>query len=174
VIDLKTDLKVGDEIITTKIQSYGDLVLPPGTTGTILFIEEGVVAAYIQLDIPLKGYNLVRSWLDCLEKVKSVKDEEKFPYRYRERQLKHLLTGTTEPADYQWSTALERLINHLELNPVPSPDETSIQFDIPEELLLRSAINAHNQGTTLNQYITNAIKALLEELENKTDVQNPK
>lgn len=101
-----------------------------------------------------------------------------FPSAYRERELKYVLTGKNDPTDDQWSTALEQLLNHLKLNPVPSEDETNIPLDIPEALLLRSALNAHNQGITLNQYMVNAIKALLEalaleEVEGKPNVQNP-
>lgn len=81
-----------------------------------------------------------------------------------ELQLKTLLTGTDDPTEGQWSTALAQLLTHLHKNPIPKETDTTIPFDIPDELLLRSAINAHNQGTTLNQYIVNAVKALIDDI----------
>jgi len=39
----------------------------------------------------------------------------------------------------------------------------SVPLDLPDDLLLEAAINAHRQGITLNEYINNALKDLLEE-----------
>ncbi len=39
----------------------------------------------------------------------------------------------------------------------------SVPLDLPDDLLLEAAINAHRQDITLNEYINNALKDLLEE-----------
>ena len=39
-----------------------------------------------------------------------------------------------------------------------------VPLDLPEELLLEAALNAHRQGITLNDYINNALAALVEEV----------
>ena len=41
--------------------------------------------------------------------------------------------------------------------------DISVPIDLPDDLLLAAAINAHNQNITLNEYINNAIRDLLEE-----------
>jgi hypothetical protein len=39
----------------------------------------------------------------------------------------------------------------------------SVPLDLPDDLLLEAALNAHKQGITLNDYINNALMALMEE-----------
>ena len=39
----------------------------------------------------------------------------------------------------------------------------SVPLDLPDDLLLEAALNAHRQGITLNDYINNALMAMLEE-----------
>jgi hypothetical protein len=39
----------------------------------------------------------------------------------------------------------------------------SVPLDLPDDLLLEAALNAHRQGITLNDYINNALMAVLEE-----------
>ena len=39
----------------------------------------------------------------------------------------------------------------------------SVPLDLPDDLLLEAALNAHRQGITLNDYINNALMGMLEE-----------
>jgi len=39
----------------------------------------------------------------------------------------------------------------------------SVPLDLPDDLLLEAAMNAHRQGITLNDYINNALKELVDE-----------
>jgi hypothetical protein len=39
----------------------------------------------------------------------------------------------------------------------------SVPLDLPNDLLLEAALNAHRQNITLNEYINNALKALVDE-----------
>jgi hypothetical protein len=41
----------------------------------------------------------------------------------------------------------------------------SVPLDLPDDLLLEAAINAHRQGITLNDYINNALKELVDEFQ---------
>jgi hypothetical protein len=39
----------------------------------------------------------------------------------------------------------------------------SVPLDLPDDLLLTAALNAHKEGITLNQYINNALASMIEE-----------
>jgi len=39
----------------------------------------------------------------------------------------------------------------------------SVPLDLPDDMLLEAAMNAHRQNITLNEYINNVLKDLLEE-----------
>jgi hypothetical protein len=41
--------------------------------------------------------------------------------------------------------------------------EVSIPLDLPDDVLLEAAMNAHRQNITLNEYINNALREMLEE-----------
>jgi hypothetical protein len=41
----------------------------------------------------------------------------------------------------------------------------SVPLDLPDDLLLEAALNAHRKGITLNDYITNALTELIKEFE---------
>jgi hypothetical protein len=41
----------------------------------------------------------------------------------------------------------------------------SVPLDLPDDLLLEAAMNAHRQGITLNDYINNALKELVDEFQ---------
>ena len=43
--------------------------------------------------------------------------------------------------------------------------DVSIPLDLPDDLLLEAAMNAHRQNITLNEYINNALRELLKEYE---------
>jgi hypothetical protein len=45
----------------------------------------------------------------------------------------------------------------------------SVPLDLPDDLLLEAALNAHRQGITLNDYINNALMALIEDVKNDPD-----
>jgi Arc/MetJ family transcription regulator len=43
--------------------------------------------------------------------------------------------------------------------------DVSIPLDLPDDLLLEAAMNAHRQNITLNEYINNALRGMLAEFE---------
>jgi hypothetical protein len=45
----------------------------------------------------------------------------------------------------------------------------SVPLDLPDDLLLEAAMNAHRQGITLNDYINNALMELVEEFKRDPD-----
>jgi len=45
----------------------------------------------------------------------------------------------------------------------------SVPLDLPDDLLLEAAMNAHRQGITLNDYINNALKELVDEFKRDPD-----
>jgi len=45
----------------------------------------------------------------------------------------------------------------------------SVPLDLPDDLLLEAAMNAHRQGITLNDYINNALKELVDEFHRDPD-----
>jgi hypothetical protein len=45
----------------------------------------------------------------------------------------------------------------------------SVPLDLPDDLLLEAAMNAHRQGITLNDYINNALAELVEEFKRDPD-----
>ena len=53
--------------------------------------------------------------------------------------------------------------------------DISVPIDLPDELLLEAALNAHRQNITLNEYINNALRELIDKVNkgqyNKEDAQ---
>jgi hypothetical protein len=47
--------------------------------------------------------------------------------------------------------------------------DVSVPLDLPDDLLLEAALNAHRQGITLNEYINNALRELIEEFQHDPD-----
>jgi hypothetical protein len=43
--------------------------------------------------------------------------------------------------------------------------DISVPLDLPDDLLLEAALNAHRQGITLNEYINNALREMLAEFD---------
>jgi hypothetical protein len=43
--------------------------------------------------------------------------------------------------------------------------DVSVPLDLPDDLLLEAAMNAHRQNITLNEYINNALREMLAEFE---------
>ena len=43
--------------------------------------------------------------------------------------------------------------------------DVSVPVDLPDDLLLEAALNAHRQGITLNAYVNNALRELMEEFQ---------
>jgi hypothetical protein len=41
----------------------------------------------------------------------------------------------------------------------------SVPIDLPDDLLLEAAMNAHRKNITLNEYINNALLAMMEEFQ---------
>jgi hypothetical protein len=46
----------------------------------------------------------------------------------------------------------------------------SVPLDLPDDLLLEAALNAHRQGITLNDYINNALAELVKEFERDPEI----
>ena len=47
--------------------------------------------------------------------------------------------------------------------------DVSVPIDLPDDLLLEAALNAHRQGITLNEYINNALREMIDEYNRDPD-----
>lgn len=49
-------------------------------------------------------------------------------------------------------------------------NDVSVPIDLPDDLLLEAALNAHRQGITLNEYINDALRDMMEEFQRDPDL----
>ena len=52
--------------------------------------------------------------------------------------------------------------------------DISVPLDLPDDLLLEAAMNAHRQGITLNDYINNALMSMIEEFKRDPEAMKEK